>query len=535
MSTAPKYELLREQTTTVKDRTLYRIRALRDFGSVKAGDLGGYVQSEDNLSHERDCWIADEAKVYDNARVSGEARVSDTARVYGGAIVSDFASIAGHTQTFDRAQIHGHAKIAGTAHVSGDALVSDEASVLDHADVSGQAVIKDRARVCDNAQIEDRAWVGDTAHVYGNAWVEGTARVLGNTCVGGYARVHDDASVRGNARVGGRAQIGGNAVVDGSATVNGDAVIHGKAQVSGLARVGDKAVVGGDAVICEVARVGGDARIDGNTALGGYTQVYGNERGESQDEHSGEARQKAANLSGSDLDRAIAGAAERQDTQHTPAQPGFITRSQVDYTSHLDLLDAYGFDEARNDDPDVWGRQFPKNPLDMTMDESIDWINAAIYTDWVTYSADNWGDLVMYGDIEAKKKWHAEYMEKVKPLLNMVTPSDEHPEDGGLAAGRKARASGIQSDATIAGHHFDRLKTIQTQHSIDTDATIVAADFKPVCRLIVHLEFDQPQMDDDGKPFTRLQTGWQSITASWIAPATNVDEIDADHTQGPTL
>ena len=30
---------------------LYRIKALIDFGDVKASDLGGYVEKEENLSH----------------------------------------------------------------------------------------------------------------------------------------------------------------------------------------------------------------------------------------------------------------------------------------------------------------------------------------------------------------------------------------------------------------------------------------------------------------------------------------------------
>ena len=38
---------------------LHRIRALRDISSdVKAGDLGGFVEHEGNLSYEdADCWI----------------------------------------------------------------------------------------------------------------------------------------------------------------------------------------------------------------------------------------------------------------------------------------------------------------------------------------------------------------------------------------------------------------------------------------------------------------------------------------------
>lgn len=48
-----KFELTSE-TKVVFGKTLYRIRALVDFGIVKAGDLGGFVEKEDNLSQVSD-------------------------------------------------------------------------------------------------------------------------------------------------------------------------------------------------------------------------------------------------------------------------------------------------------------------------------------------------------------------------------------------------------------------------------------------------------------------------------------------------
>ncbi|GAA5112388.1 hypothetical protein GCM10023261_16890 [Bartonella jaculi] len=58
-----KYEFTNE-TKQVGDYTLYRIRSLRDFGSVKAGDLGGFIEKEANLSHDGNCWVGDNAWVY---------------------------------------------------------------------------------------------------------------------------------------------------------------------------------------------------------------------------------------------------------------------------------------------------------------------------------------------------------------------------------------------------------------------------------------------------------------------------------------
>ena len=75
-----KYELT-EETVTVYGKTLYRIRAVRDFGSVKTREFGGYIEKEENLSHFGNAWV------YGNARVSGDARVYGNAWVYGNAEV----------------------------------------------------------------------------------------------------------------------------------------------------------------------------------------------------------------------------------------------------------------------------------------------------------------------------------------------------------------------------------------------------------------------------------------------------------------
>jgi len=69
-----KYEMTSDDTISHRGRTLHRIRALRDFGDVTAGDLGGYVESESNLSHDGDAWIYG-GKVLRAARVKGAASI----------------------------------------------------------------------------------------------------------------------------------------------------------------------------------------------------------------------------------------------------------------------------------------------------------------------------------------------------------------------------------------------------------------------------------------------------------------------------
>ena len=54
---------------------LYRIVALKNFGDIVAGDIGGWIESEKNLSQVGIAWVSGEAQVYGQAHVSGEARV----------------------------------------------------------------------------------------------------------------------------------------------------------------------------------------------------------------------------------------------------------------------------------------------------------------------------------------------------------------------------------------------------------------------------------------------------------------------------
>ena len=63
-----KYRLTNEKIT-IGGRTLYRIQALRDFGDVKEGEFGGWIESEKNLSHEGSAWIYGDACVYGDADI----------------------------------------------------------------------------------------------------------------------------------------------------------------------------------------------------------------------------------------------------------------------------------------------------------------------------------------------------------------------------------------------------------------------------------------------------------------------------------
>ena len=77
-----KYELT-EETTNIFGKTLHRIRATRDFSNVHAGDLGGFIEDERNLSHDENAWVCGNALVGGNAWVSGDAWVGGDALIKG--------------------------------------------------------------------------------------------------------------------------------------------------------------------------------------------------------------------------------------------------------------------------------------------------------------------------------------------------------------------------------------------------------------------------------------------------------------------
>ena len=147
-----KKYILTEESKQIGGITLHRIQALKSFGDVKEGDLGGWIEKEENLSHDGNAWVYGIAEVYGNAWVYGNARVCGNARMYG------------------NARVYGDARVCSDARVYGDARVCSDARVYGN------------ARVCSDAEVYGNARVCGDAWVYGNAWVCG--EIGGASCRG---------------------------------------------------------------------------------------------------------------------------------------------------------------------------------------------------------------------------------------------------------------------------------------------------------------------------------------------------------------
>ena len=111
-----KYELTKN-TKNWCGTILYQIKALKEFGNVSKGELGGFIEKEESLEHDGNAWV------YGNARVFGDASVSGDARVFGDASVSGDARVSGNAWVYGNARVSGDARVFGDASVSGDAWV----------------------------------------------------------------------------------------------------------------------------------------------------------------------------------------------------------------------------------------------------------------------------------------------------------------------------------------------------------------------------------------------------------------------------
>ena len=131
-----KYELIPSDK-----EGLYRIKALKDFYDVKKGDIGGYIQSENNLSHYGNCWIYDNAVVRDNAKVYGDAKVCHNAQIYDKVIVMGNAEVCDNAQVCDNAFVLDNAIVCDNARIRGHAVVQHDAVVRGNAQIWGDAII----------------------------------------------------------------------------------------------------------------------------------------------------------------------------------------------------------------------------------------------------------------------------------------------------------------------------------------------------------------------------------------------------------
>jgi NDP-sugar pyrophosphorylase family protein len=154
-----KYEILTDNYRTIEGSKIYRIRALRDFGNVSAGDIGGYIESEANLEQKGEGWIFGDAIVKGNAILSGNAKIFEGVTIFDNAQVSGKAKIYGHccvggnSKIHEDARLYGHIRAFGNVEVYGKAELNDYVYLQNNAKIFGDTCIKGHVTICGPAHI----------------------------------------------------------------------------------------------------------------------------------------------------------------------------------------------------------------------------------------------------------------------------------------------------------------------------------------------------------------------------------------------
>lgn len=112
-----------------KKETVYQIRSLIDNDNfpVKAGDIGGWVSSESNLSQKGSCWVSP------NSVVVEQAIVQDNAFLYGESILSGNSIVGGRAEVTESV-------------ISGDSIVTGNAEV-EMSTVQGASAIHGETKI----------------------------------------------------------------------------------------------------------------------------------------------------------------------------------------------------------------------------------------------------------------------------------------------------------------------------------------------------------------------------------------------------
>ena len=194
MENKDKKYIMTDEARTFKGHTLHRIKAIKSFGDIKEGDLGGFIESEENLSQYCEAWIYRNGCVYEDATVWHNAKIGNK-----NATADDEINM----QTV----------------VYGRALVSGQVHIFDKAVICGDAATTDNCKIYGNAYVDENAWVRGCAEVSGNARIEGSSRIGGN------AKIYGEANISGSSKIYGEAVVSGNANIDFNTLIDGNADI----------------------------------------------------------------------------------------------------------------------------------------------------------------------------------------------------------------------------------------------------------------------------------------------------------------------
>ena len=109
---------------------LRRIRALKSFNDVTVGELGGYVETPNNLSQEGNCWLHDSSRMHDNSHMYGNSCMHDNSHMhdnscmYGNSRMHGSSRMYGNSRMHDSSRMHDNSHMHDNSCMTGDAVAT---------------------------------------------------------------------------------------------------------------------------------------------------------------------------------------------------------------------------------------------------------------------------------------------------------------------------------------------------------------------------------------------------------------------------
>jgi UDP-3-O-[3-hydroxymyristoyl] glucosamine N-acyltransferase len=256
-----KYSRINQSFYLSDGRRVVRIIALRDFRNVRSGTIGGFIEHDENLSHDGDCWVADNAiaagqsRVTQNAILRDRAMIDDYVAVSGSAIIQDDAFLYKNVFVYENANVGLKSYLTDAATVSGNSKIFcnyryNKSGHVRLPNVSGIVEVRDCARLEGTISINERCIIAGNSIVRGNVKLNGCVRVDGNAIVENHTFLGDDVWITQYAKVGGRSKISGRCIVHGHSKIHGNTILLCNVQIGGIANVENK-IFSGDTVVMQ--------------------------------------------------------------------------------------------------------------------------------------------------------------------------------------------------------------------------------------------------------------------------------------------
>lgn len=194
-----KYEILKNEICELNGDILYRIIAIRSFGEVKKGTIGGFIASEKNLSQKGTCWV------HDDAKVANKGKVFEDAQIYNGVKVINNGKVYGNAKIRNGVLIDNNVRVYGNADITGLSLITHNVRIYGNAKIVN-TLLYNETRVFDNAYLNGyRVHIGGKSKIYGNAKVTGETEIK-NSNIYGNSEIHNvgfikESNIFGNTKL----------------------------------------------------------------------------------------------------------------------------------------------------------------------------------------------------------------------------------------------------------------------------------------------------------------------------------------------